>query len=170
MPKNIFLTGFMGAGKSTVGRVLSRLLKLKFVDLDSNIAKSCGKTITKIFEAEGEDFFRKVENENLEKIFLNDSQVVSLGGGTLTTADNLQKILVNGRLFYLKADLDTLVRRVIPNSHLRPLLKDKNAGEIRLAIAKLLHERENVYMKAPFTIDTVDKSVTEIAESIISCL
>lgn len=162
----------MGSGKSSVGRELSGLLSLPFIDLDSHIESKTGHKIPEIFAREGEDAFRKMECEALDEILGNRSQdcradkglVLSLGGGTLTSSENAEKVARKTICIYLKATADTLVRRLGGETQGRPMLAGEN---LRGRIVELLEKREPVYEKtARHSLATDGLSVVEIARTI----
>ena len=164
---NIYLVGFMGAGKTTVGKVLSRKLQKPFFDLDIEIASFCKATIKDIFKKEGEDFFRETETKVLQKISsVNSNAIVSTGGGVVIKDQNWDLMNSTGKVVYLKASLESIWQRVKASST-RPLLNVDNAFE---KAAELLSFREQFYKKADITIDTADLSVEETAEEIANSL
>lgn len=156
----IALTGFMGSGKSCVGRALARRLRFRFVDLDEAVVRRSGRSIASIFE-EGESFFRSVELDTLRAVLSRgqgDSYVLALGGGTLTTPEALSMILSETVSVYLKASSDILFERAGRNVSSRPLFGE-NASE-------LLASRESLYEKAAFTVSVEGKTPQKIAEEI----
>ncbi len=164
---HIFLTGFMGAGKTSVGRALSEKLRMDFLDLDSEVQKAEGRSIRDIFEEDGESFFRLRETEMLESICARSSPtVVSTGGGVILNVRNRETMDASGEVFYLKADIDTLWKRVRGKKH-RPLL---DAPDAYLKLKELFKERENIYDKAPHVVFTDNMSIFEVAERIINTL
>lgn len=176
----ICLIGMMGCGKSSVGRRLSELLSLPFVDLDSYIESVTDRRIPEIFASEGEAAFRKMESNALNEILYSEEfevhetegmnkregrdMVLALGGGTLTTKKNAEKIARKTLCIYLKATADTLAERLAAEAQKRPMLAGK---ELHRRIAELLKEREPMYEKAArHTVETDGLSVAEIARRI----
>lgn len=171
----ICLIGMMGSGKSSVGRELSGLLSLPFVDLDSYIESKAGRKIPEIFAREGETAFRDMECEALDEI-LGDATgpsqdacagkglVLSLGGGTLNSGKNAEKVARGTLCIYLKATADTLVKRLEGEAQGRPMLAGEN---LRGRIAELLEKRGPVYEKtARHSLVTDGLSVGKIARTI----
>lgn len=164
---NIYLIGFMGAGKTTVGKVLSRNLNKPFYDLDIEIASFCKSTIKDIFENKGEDFFRKTETLILEKVsHENTNAVISTGGGVVLKEENWHLMNSTGKVVYLMAGIDDLWERVKSNSR-RPLLNVDNAFK---RAKEILDFRQEFYNKADFTINTADLSVEQTVIKIKDCL
>ncbi len=165
--RHIFLTGFMGAGKTSVGIVLSEKLQMDFRDLDSEVEKAEGCSIRDIFEKDGENFFRLRETEALEFLCAKSSPtVVSTGGGAVLSAHNREMMNASGEVFYLKAEIPTLWKRVKGKKH-RPLL---DAPDAYLRLKELFEQRENIYDKAPHVVFTDNISIFEVAERIINTL
>src|SRR3970282_713969 len=102
MKQIIYLTGFMGSGKSTIGPILANTLGWDFYDLDRVIEKKTGKKIRQIFEQDGENFFRKIETETLKELSVNNKVIISLGGGTIVSDENIGILKNSGKLIYLK--------------------------------------------------------------------
>ena len=124
MKKSLVLTGMMGAGKSTIGRLIAKKLKVKFVDVDKIIEKNQKKSIKKIFEDRGEKYFRKLEEKITSKVLKSKKVVIALGGGAFMNNEIREKVLKSCISFWLKIDLEKLMRRYKNNR--RPLLNKKN--------------------------------------------
>ena len=164
---NIALIGMMGSGKTTIGKMLqAKLSEFSFVDTDEEIVKLEQKTINDIFEEKGEAYFRTLETNILREIFKNDKQIISTGGGIVCKEENLQLLKGNSLVIYLRAADKTLYNR-IKNSTERPLLKSNNMQE---KIISLLKQREAMYEKAHFIIDTDNKSIEEAEKEIIGII
>lgn len=168
----VILVGYMGSGKTEIGKLVSKMTKIPFHDLDDLIENQLSKSINQIFSEEGEVFFRKKEHEiftaemNSEKSF-----ILSLGGGTPCYANNhllLQAENVNS--IYLKASIPTLVDRLKENKSGRPLLKDLSEEELTEYIAKHLFDRSFYYNQCKHIIVVDDKSPSEIADEVESLL
>jgi shikimate kinase len=162
-PKNIFLMGFMGAGKTTVGKILAKKLKLTFIDLDEVIEKELNLTIQEIFSRYGEDFFRDAETKALRSIADKDRYVVATGGGVVLRKENWQIMIANGITVYLRAPAEVLWTRVRNNTS-RPLLQVENPFE---RLCELFTQRIPQYEKADLIVDTENVSPEDVAEEII---
>lgn len=160
--KTIILTGMMGAGKSTVGTVLSRMLKLGFVDLDNLIEKTQNLTIPEIFKLYGEEKFRNMECETICSINPGQKLVISTGGGVVESKKNIEKLREIGRIYYLSAPYDVLYERIKDDTK-RPLLITKDPKK---ALKEILERRKMKYECADFKINTENKTAREIAEEI----
>ena len=181
----ITLTGFMGCGKSSVGRCLSELLCCPFIDLDDAICCRAGKSIPEIFASEGETEFRKLEAETLRSILtpsgtvrtekpcypspsLQHRMVIALGGGTVMTPECSEIVKERSVCIYLKASIDTLVRHLETEASGRPMLQ---GDSLRSRIEELMSLRSETYeATAQIAIETDGKSVEAIAEEIINRL
>ena len=159
---NIFLIGFMGTGKTTVGKKLAKRLNYEFVDLDHEIVASEGREIPEIFAQEGESYFRDVETKITKKIAYRDNQVVATGGGVVTREENVKCLKENGTVVLLTAKPEEILKRTSGDDY-RPLL------EVEDPLAKikgLLEERKEVYDCTSHQIDTTNLSVLEVVEKI----
>lgn len=173
MPKEptlIFLTGFSGSGKSTIGPLLANSLGYEFVDLDALIESERGKSINQIFADEGEIAFRQLEVRTLEKLIQRSKTVISLGGGVLEQPQAFALVTQAGTLVYLKSPVKTLARR-LSNKTDRPLLKGEQGEklsqeEIEKKIAALLARREPRYECADITVETDAKRIGSTVEEL----
>ncbi|MCR5634001.1 MAG: shikimate kinase [Lachnospiraceae bacterium] len=162
--KNIFLIGFMGAGKSTVARHLQKRLKMNLAEMDERIEKEQGMTIPEIFEKYGESRFRDLESELILTIGKEGNTIVSCGGGVVVRPENIEYMKKNGRVFYLKTSPETVYNRVKDSTN-RPILNGNMNVEY---IAGLMEKRRALYEgAADITITTDGKSVDEITDEII---
>lgn len=166
--RSIFLVGFMGAGKTTVGRALSRRLGLPFEDLDDRIQRREGKTIERIFRESGETEFRKAETAALREVLAERASsigVIALGGGAFVQPDNFALLeSVAAHSVFLDAPVAELLRRCDSESKERPLRQD--AKQFR----ELYEARRVAYMKAAVRIDTHGKDVEKIAAEVACSL
>ncbi|MCW3990792.1 MAG: shikimate kinase [Candidatus Bathyarchaeota archaeon] len=165
---NVAIFGFMGVGKSSVGRLVAEALGLEFVDLDETIVADAGKEIPEIFKERGEEGFRKLEKEATRMIAARDGVVIACGGGTVLDEDNLEALRGNSRMILLTADPETILRRVEADGDTRPLLSVEEKVE---PIARLLGERMPRYLKAADkAVDTGGKTQAQVAREIIEYL
>ncbi len=166
----IFLTGFSGSGKSTIGPLLANSLGYEFVDLDQSIEKSAGKSITQIFAESGEEFFRALELRSLTELVKQNRLVVSLGGGVLENDQSYALIKKSGTLVYLKSPSKILARRLC-NKTDRPLLRGEKGRklsreEIEEKITTILAKREPRYKSADITVETDIKRIGSTVEEL----
>ncbi len=155
---NLYLVGFMGTGKSTVGRALARRLGMKHLDSDRSIEEADGRPIPKIFAAEGEAFFRQLEHDFVHGGHADEGCVVSCGGGLVMAPGMIDELKRRGLVACLFASPDTILQRTSGNSN-RPLLNVENP---RQRIADLLSEREPVYLQAGACFYTDAQPMNEI--------
>lgn len=161
--KNIVLTGFMGTGKTEVGRILSRKLGYVLVDADTEIEKEQGMTITEIFKQYGEPKFREIEADVIRRLSEMGNAVISTGGGAVLRQENMDNLRKNGVVICLTASPETILKRTSNNND-RPLLQVEDPLK---KIKELLEFRKPYYEKADIMIDTEGKSPIEVAEEII---
>jgi shikimate kinase len=160
----IFLTGFMGTGKTTVGRKLAERLGIPFVDTDQMIERSEGRPITTIFAMDGESYFRAIERQAIEDAPVN--AVVATGGGAMIDPLNRRRMRATGTIICLSADADTIYERTAGDGD-RPLL----AGEDpRKSISKLLAQRAPAYAEADCIIDTSNIDAEAVVDTIVEFL
>ncbi|MCR5105208.1 MAG: shikimate dehydrogenase [Eubacterium sp.] len=178
--KNIVLTGYMGCGKSSVGKKLAEKLGMTFVDTDEEIVKREGKSINEIFAESGENGFRQIETEvlkdlsyfgNRENSMPNGSgMVIATGGGIVLKKENMPLLKNAGKVFYLRADAETTFERVKQDSS-RPLLSANDEDELKNKISSMLIARKGYYeIISDEIIDTEDKNIEEVADVIIERL
>ena len=146
--KNICFVGFMGSGKSILGRDLSKLYNIEFFDSDLEIEKKIGKSINQIFIDSGENYFRKIEEKVCIDLLKVENCIISLGGGSIINSKIRKIIKKNSFSIYLKVDINILLKR-LKSSKKRPLLKYSNKEDIK----KLYNEREIFYNKSDLVID-----------------
>ena len=163
---NIFLIGFMGSGKTSVGKHLAELLKSEFVDLDEVLEKNEGKTISQIFANRGEDLFRERESQCLKSFAGKANLVIATGGGTPCFHDNLKWMNENGVTIYLKTDPDILFYRLKGEISHRPLLANYSEEELKKFIESKLLERSSFYNSSKIILNTEEMNAKEIAEKI----
>ena len=151
--KRIILIGYMGAGKTTVGKALAKELGLAFYDLDWYIESRRRKTVAQLFAEVGEEGFRTIEHNMLHEVAEFEDVVVSCGGGTPCFFDNIDYMNRQGQVVYLRCQPDVLVEHLAMSKNERPLLKGKTPDELRRFIAAQLQRREPFYSKARYTFD-----------------
>lgn len=163
----IVLIGFMGAGKTTLGKALAGNLKMQFIDLDAYIENRVRKNISQIFREQGEQGFRDLERRLLHEAAEFEDVVISAGGGTPCFYDNMDYMNRQAITVYMNASRDVLFRRLRVGKAKRPLLKEKNDEEIRQFISDTLQNRESYYLKAKeiFCSDCLE-NVKQIARSV----
>jgi len=161
--KNIVLTGFMGAGKTTIGKALAKMLHMKLVDVDEEIEISQKITINDIFRIYGEPYFRDIETAMIKKLSHNKNCIISTGGGAVLRDENMEALKENGIVFCLDANAETILERTSNNQD-RPLLKVESPKK---KIEELLAHRRPFYEKAGIMIETDGKTPLQIAEEIM---
>ena len=157
---NIVLIGFMGTGKSTVGKRLANTLAWDFVDTDSLIGEVTNLSVSEIFRRHGETRFRSEERIVVEKLSQQEQVVIATGGGTVLNPLNWQVLTKNGIVIALHASIEVILNRV-GHKNDRPLLKGT-----REEIEKLWSERQECYAQADFMVDTSDKTIDEVVSEI----
>ena len=162
MKKNIVLTGFMGTGKTAVGRELGRILQMRLVDVDAEIEKDRQMSINEIFSGSGEQHFREIETAMIRRLAGQGNLIISTGGGAVLREENMEALRENGMIFCLTARPETILRRTSGNND-RPLLKVEDP---MARIRELLAYRMPFYEKAGMMIDTEDKTPLQVAEEI----
>lgn len=164
---NIVLIGFMGSGKTSVGRLLARKLGSNFVDLDERIEEASGVKIAEIFASGGEGHFRELESRETAGVSVEDGLVISTGGGVVLNQDNIINLKKNGRIVFLRTRPETVLKRIV-HDRSRPLLQkdDKEA-----AVRRLMDERMSLYEEAgDVIIDTDELNKYEVVDLIINMI
>ena len=161
--KNIVLLGMMGSGKTTLGKIISKKLNRKFIDVDNEIEIEEGMKISDMFQKKGEDFFRKIEEKISLQFLKKTSSVISLGGGDCINKNIQNEVLRNQISIWLKWDNKNLINR-IKNSKKRPLAMQLNDNDLD----KLINKRSKIYAKAKFHIKCDKLSKEEIIKKIIN--
>lgn len=164
--KTIILIGMMGAGKSTIGKLLAEKLKVKFIDVDSEIVKNTAMSISDIFSKYGEKYFRDIEANTIKSVFNNKDLVISLGGGAFESDDIREYLIGSSSIIYLKTSPEIIYERIKLDKS-RPLLKDNMSVE---KINYIINEREKNYELAKFIISTDNKEPEQIADEILGVL
>lgn len=151
--RRIILIGYMGAGKTTVGKALAKELHMPFYDLDWYIESRMHKTVKAIFDERGEAGFRKIEYNMLHEVAEFEDIIISCGGGTPCFFDNIDYMNRQGETVYLKATPEVLYGHLKMGKTIRPLLLNKTADEVQVFIREQLAQREPYYSKAKYVLD-----------------
>ena len=159
--ENIVFLGMMGSGKTSMGSLVSKKLKLEFFDIDNEIERELNTSISNIFKNKGEKFFREFEEKITLKILKKENIVISLGGGAFLNKKVRKEILSNHLSFWLNWNSDTLIRR-IKNSHKRPISFQASNAEL----IDLIKKRTNFYSKALYKITCDNLTKNEIIEKV----
>jgi len=164
----IVLVGYMGSGKTTVGKILSKELGINFLDLDNYIEESLEMTISDIFKHKGELFFRKKEHEYLKEVLTKKNNfILSTGGGTPCYGNNMDTITENtSDVFYLKVSIPGLIERLSKEKETRPLIKDLSKEDFPEFLGKHLFERSPYYSRANHKIVSDKKTPKDIVAEI----
>ncbi len=165
----IILIGYMGAGKTTIGRALAKELEVPFYDLDWYIESRRHKTVAQIFAEDGEEAFRRIEHNMLHEVAEFEDVVISCGGGTPCFFDNMDYMNAQGQVVYLKAEPQVLIEHLKMARTERPLLKGKTPEQLEAFITEQVQAREAYYDKARYTfdvslMDNYDKIQSTIAQ------
>ncbi|SDY88860.1 shikimate kinase [Tindallia californiensis] len=166
--KHIFITGFMGSGKTSIAKKVADMLAMNIVEMDSEIEQRCNQSISDIFHMKGEGFFREMEHALLNEITESDvKSVVSTGGGIVLKESNVHLLKKHGIVIWLKATPKDIFSR-LSNDAQRPLLKDNMSIE---RIEKMMNERDSAYRQvADFSIQTSHEKIDDIALEIVKFL
>ena len=151
--RRIILVGYMGSGKTTVGKALSKATGMMFYDLDWYIENRMHTSVSKLFSERGEEAFRKIEYNMLHEVAEFEDVIISCGGGTPCFFDNMDYLNQQGDVVYLKANPETLYKHLLMAKVERPLLKGKSPEELITSITEHLKERAPFYEKAQHTLD-----------------
>ncbi|WP_345954484.1 shikimate kinase [Mucilaginibacter sp. PAMB04168] len=162
--KRIFLIGFMGCGKTTLGRKLAARLGYSFIDLDHVLEEQAGMSIAEYFSSFGETAFRLAEAEVLKNTVYPDHAIVSTGGGLPCFFDNLDWMNANGTTLYIKLSPKALASRLENSREERPLLRDKHGDELISFIADKLADREKFYLRAQVVAEGISLTAEKVVE------
>ena len=170
----IFLIGYMGAGKTTLGKAFSRELGLTFIDLDWYIEERFHKTVGELFTERGETGFRELERNMLHEVAEFENVVISTGGGAPCFFDNMEFMNGAGQTVYLKVSVEELAKRLELCKSTRPILEGRSGDELRAFIAESLEKREPFYSKASIVFDAeemmTDQDVYKISQELATRL
>jgi shikimate kinase len=172
--QKIFLVGYMGSGKTTLGKLLAKKLNLQFIDVDLFIENRYRKSIPVIFEEKGEEGFREIERRTLQEISGFENIVISTGGGLPCFFDNMEMMNQAGTTIYLKISVGELARRLQSGQQKRPLIQGKNQQELIDYITLSLQSREKFYSQASFVYEIEGQTSLEDInlhiDRLINCL
>lgn len=166
----IFLIGYMGSGKTTIGQLIAKQLNLQFIDLDHWIENRYHQSIHDLFEKHGEEWFRKIEHDNLSEISFFQDVVISTGGGAACYHHNMEWMNAHGMTIYLSVPVEVLAERLKKAKSKRPLLKNKSESEIKQFIEESLKIREPFYRQAKLNIQITDEDPNFTSKRIIKAL
>lgn len=164
--KTIVLIGMMGSGKTTIGKLLGEKLTLRSIDIDVIIEQNEKRTVSEIFQNEGEKYFRNIERETIKKNFTNKDLIISLGGGAFEDQLTQELLLKNSTVIYLKTSPNVILERIKNNTN-RPLLKNQMTVE---KIQSIILQRQKNYELANITILTDNKNIDKIVEEILGVI
>ena len=162
----LVLVGLMGVGKTTVGRRLARRMNIPFVDADTEIEKAAGCSINDIFEFHGEETFREGERRVIKRILEGAPKVISTGGGAFIDPETRSRIRSKALSIWLRADLETILKRVKRNNN-RPLLTGADPGT---TLRRLMAERDPIYAEADLVVDSGDTAIDKVVDTILDAL
>jgi shikimate kinase len=162
----IFLIGFMGSGKSRIGKDLAKLLRYKFIDTDALIEKRRKRSINKIFEKDGEEFFREIEKKTLLKLIKEKNTVIATGGGMPIYSDNMEIMKSNGLTIYLESGVGFLFHRLVGEKKHRPLINKLTDVELMEYIMSTLGNRRAVYEQAALKVNGEKITALKLKEKI----
>ncbi|MFW5657975.1 MAG: shikimate kinase [Bacteroidota bacterium] len=162
----IFLVGFMGSGKTTIGRQLARLLDYRFIDMDDLIVKNEEMDIPAIFEKKGESYFRGKEQNLLHELKHLKNVVISTGGGVPCYFDNMKVIKESGISVYIKLPAGAIVQRLQNSAGKRPLVDNRNKKDLTDYVKRKLVEREPFYLQADYIVEGFNLSAEILAKQI----
>ncbi len=160
----VYLLGFMGSGKSTMGKKLSNRIGMTYIDLDSVIEDFEGRSIARIFADKGEAYFRKIESEVLRSQSETPDSVISCGGGTPCFNNNMEYMNASGETVYLQMTAGALISRLKNSRENRPLIADMDDRDLNIYITKTLGERDRWYRMAKHTVDGLNPDITQLAQ------
>lgn len=165
MKSNIVFIGFSGVGKTSTGEILARILKMNFYDTDLEIQASAKMTVSDFFQKYGEIHFRSKEHQTVKRVSQYENSVISTGGGVVLNQKNLEILRKNGVVICLTARPEVIYQRIeIFNN--RPLLKE----HLYISILRLMKERQGLYDKADFILDTSDLEAEQVIDRILTFL
>ena len=166
----IFLIGFMGCGKTTLGKKLALKLNYSFTDLDHELEKKAGMSVADYFSANGEQAFRLLEKETLNQLDYPNNCIISSGGGTPCFHDNMEFMNRNGITIYIQMSPLALARRLEHGRHKRPLIKDMDEAQLTTFIKDKLQEREHFYNRSLLTVKGINVTPEQAKKQLFQIL
>lgn len=160
---NIILTGFMGTGKTTLGRLLAKRIGYVFIDTDSLIEEQIGQTITELFQTQGEAVFRKLEAELVEELAQKEGLVIATGGGLVLNPKNVATLSKTGKIICLTASSEEILARISNQKGIRPLLQEKDP---QAKIIELLQHRAATYQQFS-QLSTSKQTLEQLIDNIL---
>ena len=160
----LYFIGFMGVGKTTIGKEFALKHNIKFIDTDKKISEKSKKTISDIFQSKGETYFRKLESQILKEI--SQDTIVACGGGLPAYHNNMSYIKKSGVSIYLQASTNEIFNRLTNDLKKRPLIKHKSNDDLKKFIAETIAKREKFYLMADYTINTNNISKKDVLRKI----
>lgn len=162
----LFLIGYMGSGKTTLGDPLAKRLNIPFIDMDRLLEQREGKSVTRIFEEAGESGFREIERDVLQESVLPDNFVMATGGGAPCFFDNMDWMNRQGITMYLRVPAEEIARRLAQGRSDRPLLRDIPEEELTEVIRERIAQREKFYLQAQLIMEQSDLTVEQLLEAL----
>ncbi|MBI5554619.1 MAG: shikimate kinase [Elusimicrobia bacterium] len=162
---NIVLIGFMASGKTAVGKVLATKLDMKYIDVDETIEKTAGRSVTDIFKQHGENVFRDLETKAIRGVVMLDRYVIATGGGAVLRTENVQALRSNGKIVYLAASPEAILRR-LGEAKTRPILAQES-DQLK-KIKELLVHRESFYKECDLQVDTTSLTIDQVVDKIVA--
>lgn len=164
MKTNLSLIGFMGVGKTTIGRVLAKKLDMNFIDIDREIERIEARSIAEIFSSEGEKYFRELERKVILQVENKSNTIISTGGGVILNADNISSLHKHSDICLIECDINLIYQRILRKKAKRPILNCSDAFE---KISTLLESRHLLYNNScDFKIINANEGINEIADKI----
>lgn len=167
--KRVYMIGFMGVGKTTIGKALAKRIRWRFVDTDRLIENELGMTINNVFEKMGEQWFRKYEKKVLNRTVTMQNTIISTGGGTPCFDGNIDTMLQNGLCIYLYMPVKAIFARLSQSKKPRPLINGLQGSELERYVTGLVIEREKIYSMAHHAVDALSPDILTKIYDLVYC-